>query len=378
MKVGIVVPTLNRYRKTARFMDALSTQTYKNFHLYIVDSGSKDGTRMLAQHAPVPCTLINATLDDWWSACTNMGVKQAIADGCEVLLTINDDSIIMPNYLEKFLDVFQRNNLRICANRIDYAHEPGKIWALGSYSVWGSALLFQLRLKDLWEDQLPEDIKSKEIFPSMGVCGDGVLVHKSVYDDIGLYQERYTPQVHGDSEFIMRAWKHGIKVFVATQVVLYNDIFNLSEDGPESTKRKSLYKVIKELFFHEKSNLYWKPIFYNTWTYAPKKYFIPTILKFYLVQIYMHVLPRLRIAQYFKNSVKRTRSNTRKKITVLNKLKSYTFKKALSICYGLGRWVYHMEKVDEHTKENLIKDTQQRKRVENYYRQAIGFRSKIS
>ena len=179
MTIGIVVPTLNRVKKTKRFIDCLTRQKYQDFHLYIVDSGSTDGTRLLVNEGRVPCTLLKASLNDWWSSCTNIGLKRALEDGCELLLTINDDSIILPDYLEMFVDLMNKPDISICANRIDFADQPGRIWALGSYSIWSSPYLFQLRYNGYWEDQLPKDILESKVIESMAVCGDGVMIKKT-------------------------------------------------------------------------------------------------------------------------------------------------------------------------------------------------------
>ncbi len=290
-KVGIVVPTLNRITKTERFIECLAEQSFQNFHLYVIDSGSKDGTRELVSAADIPATLIEATLDHWWSAATNLGVKRALAEGCDLILTINDDAIIASDYLEQFVEVFMRRNLKICANRIDFADEPGKVWALGSYSIWGSPYLFQLKFNGYWFDELPSAITDHELYEAMAVCGDGVLVHRDVFEEIGFYQEKFAPQVHGDSEFVMRAKRHGIDAFVATQVILYNDIYNLSEDEVPEVDTRSNYELFKELFFFEKSDLYWRPVFYIVRSYAPRGWKLNTLAKYYLYKIYIFFVP---------------------------------------------------------------------------------------
>lgn len=351
MTVGIIVPTLNRIRKTRRFIDCLEKQTHKDFRLYLVDSGSHDGTRDLPQEAPFPCSLISATLDDWWSACTNLGIKQAFADGCDVILTINDDSIIMPDYLESFLDVFEKNNLDVLANRIDFADEPGKIWALGSYSVWSSPYLFQLRFNGLWEDELPSEVMNLDYMPSMAVCGDGVLVRKSVYERIGYYNERFTPQVHGDSEFVMRAWSANIPVYVATKVVLYNDIYNLSEDKKEKVEApKGFFKTLHELFFWQKSDLYWRPVTYVVWRYGIKGTILSTLAKFYLVKFATFFVG------FFPNIAPRSASG---KIENKSFLYRFMTRNALKLL----NWASDFEKFENTTSSEIFKDRIMKRRV---------------
>lgn len=346
MKIGIVIPTLNRVRKLSRLISCLERQTLKDFHVYVVDSGSTDGTRQTCSSFPVPCTLIEATLDDWWSATTNLGAKKAIEDGCESILTINDDAIILDDYLEKFVNLFLKHGLRICANRIDFADEPGKVWALGSYCTYGSPFLFQLKFNGYWYDQLPREITNQEILPTMTVCGDGILIHKSVFDEIGFFEETFTPQVHGDSEFALRAHKHGIPVYVAPNIVLYNDIYNLSEDSPKKTDTRTFFQKFKDLFFNKKSDCYWRPACYITFKYCPPKFIASTLMKFFIFKFYMFLIP-----ESLKNILPPTRRGN-----FILRIKAVGIRAYRILLRRLAMWVFDTNTYDKSTISHLTDD----------------------
>lgn len=53
--------------------------------------------------------------------------------------------------------------------------------------------------------------------------GCGVLVPTAVFRAIGLYDNRYCPQYHADSEFTLRAKRAGYEVVVDTSAVIAND-----------------------------------------------------------------------------------------------------------------------------------------------------------
>ena len=46
-------------------------------------------------------------------------------------------------------------------------------------------------------------------------CGNGSLFHRTVFEQIGLYDDRWTPHYHGDSELTMRAERAGIARWVS-------------------------------------------------------------------------------------------------------------------------------------------------------------------
>jgi len=353
MTLGIVVPTLNRSTKLARFVKCLSRQTYKEFHVYIVDSGSNDGTHEMCYTFPIQYTFIQATLNDWWSAATNIGIKRALSDGCDIILTINDDAIVLDDYLEQFLTVFLKYNLRICANRIDFADRPGKVWALGSYSTFGSPFLFQLAFNEHWVDEIPAEITSKEIIPTIAVCGDGILIHKSVFEEIGLFDEKFTPHAHGDSEFALRANKANIPVYVAPNVVLYNDVYNTSEQDIQNDNR-GFMKKLNDVFFSKKSDCYWKPVVYVTLKYAPKKNILPTLLRYFLFKYYIFFLPNfLKFGSSFYD-IKRDKFGLK-----------FLIKKTLRFFLRrIAIWVFDFKRYDQTTCKILFNDKKRKKSLE--------------
>ncbi len=216
MNLGIVVPSFNRYPKTKRFLRCLEAQTD------------------------------------------------------------NDDAIIKPDFLQKMKEIYERNHCRILGARIDYANEPVKIWTLGGSCNWEGKHLYQPAYRNTWEHELPEEVRDKEIINTSLVCGDGTLIDVRIYEEVGFYQEKLCPHNHADFEFIIRVIQHGIKVFVAPQIVLYNDICNGNNSGILERKSKTIFeKILMEIqtfyftFFHKKSEDHLLSVAYIIFRYSP-------------------------------------------------------------------------------------------------------------
>lgn len=286
MQLGVVVPTFNRKHKTKRFLECFAKQTYKDFRIYVVDSGSTDGTRDMLETDP-QCRLIKATPNEWWAGATNLGVKQALADGCDVILTINDDAIVKPDYLSSFVEVFEKYDCLILSNRIDYADDPGRIWSLGSYTLWNTPLLFKLRYCGVKASDLPANLKDQGVIPTMTACGDGVLVRKEVYDRIGLYAERGVKFLHGDSEFCLRAQKASIPIYVAPSVVLYNDVYNDDVNPLDKRPEGGIWRAAAVHFFSIRSYAYLRTVLFIIARYCPWGSKTKTALKFILYELFI-------------------------------------------------------------------------------------------
>ena len=94
-QIGVVTPVRNRKNWTLGFVERFARQDYPIFTHYIVDSASTDGTPEAITALPLRSVrLLRAGESAYWTAATNVGVRQALKDCCDFILTINDDAIV--------------------------------------------------------------------------------------------------------------------------------------------------------------------------------------------------------------------------------------------------------------------------------------------
>jgi GT2 family glycosyltransferase len=279
-RLGLAVPTYNRHKKLKRFLHNLTTQSFRDFTVYLADSGYNDKTSSDLQeyNEKIDLRIIPATPRHWWAATTNMAVKSALQDECALIMTINDDSVIKPDFLERMVTTFEKYKCRMLGARIDFADQPGIIWSLGLHAKWCDPELFGLDSRDYFninEQALPPHMLDQEIVHTQGQCGDGLLIAADVFDEIGFYHEIICPQSHSDREFSLRAQQKGIKMWCTTRVVLYNDVYNDSESSKPNEMQHSCHgfiEIIKRLYslyFRIKSPYYVWPVLYICLKYAP-------------------------------------------------------------------------------------------------------------
>ncbi|MGI8932631.1 MAG: glycosyltransferase family 2 protein, partial [Phormidesmis sp.] len=251
VKVAAVVPTYNRWPKTQRFLGQFVQQTYADLTTIVVDADSPDGTaREVQQHYP-DVILLQVSDQQYWAGATNAGVRYALEHGYDYIFTINDDAVVAPDHIQRLIALAQKHSLRIIGNRIDYLEPPHQVWALGTQLVWGTPRFLQLQYVNTLAEDLPADIMAQEILAVDALPGDGVLIHRSVFEQVGLYQAAFLPHYHADSELILRARRSGIEAYVAPHVVLQDDF--------SAAQKKQDFKRIaglKYAFFHPKSHLF--------------------------------------------------------------------------------------------------------------------------
>lgn len=262
--VTAIVPVRNRCNLTLRFLHSFAKQTYAHLRTIIVDSNSSDGT-VEAIRKDYPCVTILAASDrDFWAGATNLGVRCALACGSEWLLTINDDSVIEPNYVEDLLGIALRNGCRILGSQINYLDRPHLIWSLGTSTSWSGSDFLRLCHHDRLNSQLCPKLLANEVLAVDALAGNGVLIHQSVFREVGLYNSLILPHYHADSELVMRAVSRGIQAWVSPQVLLLNEFSSKQKELPLST-----WKGLAWSFFSPKSHLYLPALLYIWLRYCP-------------------------------------------------------------------------------------------------------------
>lgn len=103
-RFSIIIPTLNEEENLGVCLRSLLHQTYKNFEVIIVDGGSKDRTREIAELYGARIIKVEKTRPHDVSIAKNKGVE--IAEG-DTLLFLDADMVLEPNCLEVLNDYFE-------------------------------------------------------------------------------------------------------------------------------------------------------------------------------------------------------------------------------------------------------------------------------
>jgi GT2 family glycosyltransferase len=274
--VAAIIPTFNRQAKLIRFLDLIHQQTYPNLEIIVVDSGSIDGTPAKVCEKFPQVTLVQVSDREFWAGATNAGIKVALDRQIELILTINDDAVIQPEHIQQLVKLLQQYQLDILGNRIDYLIPKDKVWSLGTYSDWGTDRFLKIAYNDIDLVNIPGNILEQELITVDALPGNGVLIRRSVFDRVGLYNARFCPHYHADSEFIMRARKVGIEAYITPDIVLQNDFSNDQKQMPS----RSL-AGLKYIFFNPKSHLFMPAILYLIWQYCPLDRKVGTLLRLF-------------------------------------------------------------------------------------------------
>jgi GT2 family glycosyltransferase len=183
---AVVVPTFNRRDVTQRFLESVRRQS-AYVSIYVCDSGSTDGT--LQAVAAVPgVNLIHVGSDAWWSAAVNRGVDQALAEGHDAVLIMNDDIEFDGDLLVRLAQKHQLFPRAIVS--------PLQVSPTGPFL--GMRYAGRCRVMEL-VGRADGDVF---VDTTNGCC---LLVPGAVFAAVGRIDQARCPHQYGDTEFQLRA-----------------------------------------------------------------------------------------------------------------------------------------------------------------------------
>jgi len=272
-RVTVVTACRNRLPQTLRFLGLITKQTYPDLHVVLVDSNSTDGTQAAVRKYFPNIELLSATDAHFWAGATNIGVKKGLDMASSYIFTINDDAQIESTHIEKLLEIAEAHGCLILGSQINFAKPPGIVWSLGTSVDWARGVFMQLNYINSSSERLPADILAAEVIKVDAMPGNGVLIHRSVFEAVGLYRERWLPHYHADSEFVMRAVKYGFMAAVTPKLCVVNEFY-----PEQKLLKKTNFIDLVNIFCHPRSYLYAPGLLFIVLRYCPIRYWLIALI----------------------------------------------------------------------------------------------------
>jgi GT2 family glycosyltransferase len=208
--VHILLPVHNRREITERFVVSLRAQTHRDYHLILIDDGSSDGTELMVRSYLEDITVIKGKGDWWWAGALQQGYRWLQThdeSGDGVVLIINDDTEIAPDYLSTALEILHNKQRTLLVSRC-YDRKTGELVDPGTY---------QIRFDKLG-------------FSTIDGTGEvncsstrGLFLRTGDLFAIGGFYPRLLPHYLSDIEFTYRACQKGFNLASDSRLKLYLD-----------------------------------------------------------------------------------------------------------------------------------------------------------
>lgn len=225
-KIGIVTVTYNSSEVLDDFLRSLDHQTYRNFILIAIDNASTDDTLQKLRVRQIPSDIVISNIDNVGIATgNNQGIQLALEAGCDYVLLLNNDVTFGPELITRLLQGLIEQRCDMVSPLMYYHDRPDVFWAAGGYfQPWLGyrCLHYGLDQKDTGQFN-----SVRRVQHAPACC---ILIHKTVFDVVGLMDDRYFVY-NDDTDFTLRAWKHGVSLVCLPDAKLWHKVSSLTRKG---------------------------------------------------------------------------------------------------------------------------------------------------
>lgn len=255
-KIAFVIPVFNRLKYTQECLEILeqekSTSFFKknDIKIVIANDGSTDGTEEWVNKNYPEVIVLQGTGDLWYAGSMNLGMRYAFNElESDFIMVWENDTYPIDNYFENLQQILEKwDGKTLICSKLFFKVQPNIIFGMGgTFNTHTGARSLIGRT----QPDGPEFANDLEVD---WFLGQGVLVHKSIVDVIGYFDDKNFPQYHADVDYSLRAKEGGFKNIVYPGLKLLNDT---EATGISHIKNKS-FKQFFESLTSIRSNLNFK------------------------------------------------------------------------------------------------------------------------
>jgi len=217
MSVAVVIPSFNRREVTLKCLDAIYEYPSKELTIIVVDSGSTDGTRECVVDKFPGVKLVATDSNKWWAGATNVGIRFALEYGCNKIITYNDDNIATEGLFDTLIRTSNLYPDAIISSVCCYVDQPQTVFFAGRMRGKYSDRYYYLH-HNVQYCTLTLEVNEVDLLH--GMC---TIIPKSVFQSLGLFDEKAFPHLYADDDLVLRSRAAGYRALVEPRAVVLND-----------------------------------------------------------------------------------------------------------------------------------------------------------
>ncbi len=195
-RVSVIVPTYNRHQFLGQTLDSVLAQTYSHFELIVVDDGSDDPTPDLLAAYGRDIQVIRQS-HQGVSSARNTGIQAAQS---EWIALLDSDDYWLPQKLESQIAHFKAHpDALIC--------QTEEIWIRNG-----------TRVNPKRRHQKFSGMIFEKCLPLCLVSPSAVMLHKTLFDEVGLFDENL-PACEDYDLWLRMTWKYPVHLIDTPLIV---------------------------------------------------------------------------------------------------------------------------------------------------------------
>lgn len=210
--VSVVIPNWNGKKFLAGCLDSLAGQNYAAIEIIVVDNGSVDGSVEFLEQKYPGVRVERFDTNTGFSVAVNRGIK---AGRGEFVALMNNDTVADPDWIGAMVAALREHpEAGSCGCKMLAYDDRSLLDGAGDgYRRGGLPGRIGHREKDTGQFDMPRYI--------LGACGGAALYRRSLFDDIGFFDEDYFAYLE-DVDLGLRAQSAGYRCWYTPSAVIYH------------------------------------------------------------------------------------------------------------------------------------------------------------
>jgi GT2 family glycosyltransferase len=247
--VWIILVNWNGRDDTLACLASLRKITFRNYNIILVDNASTDGSVNDIRHDFPEVEIIENSKNRRFAAANNQGIERALAAGADLVLLLNNDTEVAPDFLDEMVHALRSHpEIGMAGPKIFYYDDRQRIWfAGGEIDFWkGRTAHRGLRRMDGDEWNVPGETDY--------ITGCCLLVTRNCIEKTGVLDEGYFIYSE-DADWCVRARRVGYKCWYVPSAHVWHKISASSGGG--LTAFKAYHKVRSNFLFFKRYARWW-------------------------------------------------------------------------------------------------------------------------
>lgn len=218
--VVISVINWNDAEDTLKCLASLARLSYPHFEVVLVENGSNDGSleRLSAYQAPYPFHILRQYQNLGFSGGHNAGMHYARERAADFIFLLNNDAVVAPDILNKFLEEAEKNpKIGILGPSIYYltdGEQTDRLWFGGGRMDW-------LDIAEAGKHKTK--LSAQQISQTQFITGCALFLRREVYEKIGELDERFFLYFE-DIDYNLRAQKEGFGIALVPSAKVWHKV----------------------------------------------------------------------------------------------------------------------------------------------------------
>lgn len=210
-----IILNMNRREDTLKCLSSLAQSTYQNKRTLVLDVNSNDGIADGIRADYPEVMMIELQTNQGYAGNNNIGIEYAIANGADWIYILNEDTIQSVDCIARLVEVGESDSkIGILGPMVYHADEPGVIQSAGG------KMDRNFRTRHIGQNE--SDLgQYSQVHPVEWISGCGMLVRRSMIEQIGLLDVRYF-LYNEEVEWCIRAREAGWKIMHVPQAKLWH------------------------------------------------------------------------------------------------------------------------------------------------------------